>query len=503
MGDNYPHIEIPINEWINLYDESGIAVGTSITVENVGSCDIYLAVQDAQPPTNHDAYNVLQRNNGVRLQNTSGSSGAWAFANSVGGKVSVGFSQQDGFFQYDAANITLGQFGDTSSIDGFDRLRVSMPNTIFDYKHLYDNLPLFFDENTGGSATAVHDATNQLVRMTVTANSGDYAIRQTKRRFNYYSGKSTAVILSTNIDQDNGVTKRIGIFDGIGTNYMTPGDGIFLSVTGSQISWNIAKNGTTTETVSQSAWNYDVLDGEGPSNQTLDISGNQLIIIDFQNVGRCRVGFIIDGLIRYVHYFRHVNISSIITPFVSTPNLPIRLDISSDGTGGGYIDHIDGVIMSEAGADKVGVSRSVDTGITHLDANIANTIYLLIALRLKTTHIDLTVVTEFISVIAESNDSFKWALLLNPTYNGTLTFSNLNDSGIRYAFGATANDITDEGIKIDSGYGKALQNLSHRIKTETVIGTQINGTKDELVLAVMPRGNQADFLGSIVFREIY
>ena len=71
-----------------MYTESGITVGEPIYVENIGMCDVYLAVQAAQPPVDHDAYNIVQRD-GPPLRNSKNDLGAWAFCNGSSAKVAV------------------------------------------------------------------------------------------------------------------------------------------------------------------------------------------------------------------------------------------------------------------------------------------------------------------------------------------------------------------------------------------------------------------------------
>lgn len=285
---------------------------------------------------------------------------------------------------------------------------------------------------------------------------------------------------------------------------MTPNDGIFFEVNDTTCSWNIAKNGSTTETVTQANWNYDPMDGTGPSGITLDLDATQIAIIDFEylGVGRVRVGFVIDGIIRYVNYFNHANDSTFTTVYMSSPNQPIRYDIQSDGTGAGSIDHICGTVMSEGGLEITGIGRSIDTGATHLDANAADTIYVLLALRLKTTHLDLTVLPQSFSMISETNDDFEILLLLSPTYNGTLTYSDITNSGCQYAAGATANDVTAEGTKLYSAYAKSAGSTAANIVNNLRLGSNIDGTRDELILAVRPLSSNADIQGSLVFREL-
>lgn len=816
MGDNVTNIEIPINEWVDLYTLSGITVGLPLMVENNGSPDVYLAVQAAQPPVDHDSYNVIQRGNGVRLQNAQGATGAWAFCNTFGGKVAVGVAGQDGFFtmggggglaltdlgnssevnlaagaefigswadtnnfgiayvsiysdqdsatdgliieqsttmdeahfndvftisamrgknfsinpharylrvryvngstdtthfhlqtilksngldsshrikddittdddarlvksvmmtkandqneykniefnnpmpvnggqlyphdvnlehsemntfsgtpidlldnrwseitdttsnnpkimrieferpmqttiiglvsytgtfsntvikfgisnspaytlldesadptlkqivvattapitlnylilefhtvntvtlsgmnmsksdlvtaQIQGVNdfnqlvsvgattggnlrVSIQEYGDTPAIDAFDRLRVSDPFTIFDSKQIYDKQPLFYDESIGGSATSVHSTTHARTQMTVTASASDFVIRQTKQRFNYQPGKSELVFITFFAPQDAGCTKRIGLFDGTGTNYLTPNNGIFLEITENDVTINIAKAGTTTESISQANWNVDPLDGTGPSFITLDLDTAQIFVMDFEwlGVGRARCGIVYRGIAYYFHYFNHSNELMYSTVYMSTPNLPARYDIQSDGTGGGYLDHICCTVMSEGGIELTGVSRSIDTQNIHLDANAADTIYVLLALRLKSTHLDLTVLPETMSMISETNDDFRWSLLLNPTYAGTLTYTDITSSGCQRAAGTTTNTISAEGIKLASGYAKSAGSIESKIVNNLRIGSMIDGTRDELILAVTPLASNADFQGSLTFREL-
>lgn len=401
-------------------------------------------------------------------------------------------------------NVGIQEYGDTSAVDAFARLRISEPFTIFDSKQLYDKQPLFWDEAIGGSATSVHSTINADTVMTVTASASDYVIRQTKQRFNYQPGKSSLIAFTCHIEQETGVTKRVGAFDGTGVTFETPFNGIYLEVTDSSISWNIAKNGTTTETATQANWNYDPMDGTGPSGITLDLDGVIIGFFDYEwlGVGRVRCGFFIGGVPRYVHFFAHSNNPSFTTVYMSTPNLPLRYYISSDGTGGGTLDHICSTVISEGGIDQTGIARSIDTQNVHLDANTADQPYVLLALRLKSTHLDLSVLPQSLTMVSETNDDFKYFLSINPTYAGTLTYTDITDSGCQRAAGATANTISNEGIKLYSGYAKSSGSLGQNIVSSLRIGSQIDGTRDELILGVVPLSSNADIQGSLVFREL-
>lgn len=400
--------------------------------------------------------------------------------------------------------VAIDEYGDTQSIDAFDRLRVSTPYTLYDSKQLHDKQGIFFDESLGGSATAVHSSVNAATTMTVTASSSDFAIRQTKQRLNYQPGKGQMALFTMNAPKQSGVTKRIGFFDGTGTNFMTPNNGIFLEITGSDITFNIAKNGTTTQSVSQVDWNVDAMDGTGPSGVDLDMDGNQIFVMDFEwlGVGRVRCGWMQQGIIRYSHYFLHTNDPAITSVYMSTPNLPIRYDISSNGSGGGSMEHICSTVMSEGGQEQTGILRSIDTGSTHIDANTSGTIYAVLGIRLKSSYIDISVRPEYFSLLAETSDDFRWSIHLNPTISGTFTYSDLSDSAVQSAVGVTANTITAEGLKIDSGYSRAESAIDRKLITSLQMGATIAGVQDELVLAVMPLSANANVQGALTFREL-
>jgi hypothetical protein len=121
------------------------------------------------------------------------------------------------------------------------------------------------------------------------------------------------------------------------------------------------------------------------------------------------------------------------------------------------MEHICSTVISEGGAQNIGVIRYKSTEGTHVDANTANTVYAVVGLRLKTTHADEVVNVESLSMINAQADDFEWLLLFNPTVAGTFTYSNETNSSCQTAIGATANTVTG-GTPIDGGMGKAGSN---------------------------------------------
>jgi len=400
--------------------------------------------------------------------------------------------------------VSIEEYGDTPAVDAFARLRVSNNFTIFDSKQLHDDQPLFWDESLGGAASSAHSATDARVRMTLTANANDFAIRQTKQRFNYQPGKSQLFFMTFCSQQTAGMTKRIGVFDGTGANYLTPHNGIFFKCDG-DLSWNIAKNGSTTESVSQSNWNVDPLDGSGVSGINLDMDATQIIVIDFEwlGVGRVRVGFVINGLVYYCHYFNHANDSTFNSVYMSTPNLPLRYDVQTDGTSGGDLDHICSTVISEGGIEETGILRGVDSGNALISSYGTGTTYALLGIRLKAAYKDVTIIPQSLEIIAGSSDSFKWELHLNPTVGGTFTYADLANSALQTASGGTGETITTPGTIIAYGGGSALSRQSSaELKTALRLGSTIAGVQDTLVLALRPLTTNLSQWSCLNFREL-
>jgi hypothetical protein len=401
--------------------------------------------------------------------------------------------------------VSIQEYGDTPAIDAFGRLRVSDPFTIFDSKQLHDKQPIFWDEELGGSATSTHVSADSNVEMTVTANAADYVIRQTKQRFNYQPGKSQLSFFTFQSPQVSGITCRMGMFDGTGVNNLDPHNGIFFECDG-DISWNIAKDGTVAETATQANWNVDKLDGTGKSGIDLDVSATQIAIVDYEwlGVGRVRVGFVIDGIPYYCHDFNHANDPTFTSVYMSTPNLPLRYSIETDGTNGSTLRHICSTVISEGGVEKTGILRSLNTGTTAISTNSVGTVYPLISIRLKDAYKDVTVVPESINVMIATNDRYRWSLHINPTFAVAPTWTSLTNSAVEYAIGVGGADLlTNDGIVEASGYASSSsRESSEGLNTALRIGSDIGGTKDTLVLAITPLTSNMSSYGALNFREL-
>ncbi len=400
------------------------------------------------------------------------------------------------------------QGGDSPAVDAFGRLRISKPHTLFDSKLLgADKQPLFWDEQleSGGGITAsTPTAAKPYIDFTSTINTAGKFTRQTFRRFNYQPGKGQQVLMTGVLDLSGGgtgVERRIGYFD--------DDNGAFFEDDAGTIGITTRSNDSGTPvdtTVTQASWNFDKMDGTGPSAHTIDWTKAQIFVIDFQwlSVGRVRFSLEVDGDIHLVHAVDSANISAI--PWSSTPNLPLRYQMITTGSSPASTQRcICSVVISEGGLEETGLVHSHAT-IQHVDANVPDIIYALLGIRLKTSRVGCTIVPEAVSVLAETGDNFEWLLIHNATIAGTFTYSDKANSCVQTATGDTANPSTNTvtgGTVVARGFGAAKDEITLTgIKNTLALGVAIDGTTlDTLVLAVRPLGSNADLQGALTWEE--
>lgn len=423
--------------------------------------------------------------------------------------ISVSLMSQSSIIVPDDKSRTV-KASDSPSIDAFGRWRVSEPFTLFDSKQLTDSMALFWDDQltSGAGATSDYIDNEAATKMYVAATTAGTRVRQTFMRFNYQPGKSQLALMTfSGMGSKAGITKEVGYFDDNNGIFLeSRNDSVFVVrrtyVTGSPVD----------NEVYQGDWNIDVMGGSGVSMVTMDFSKTQIFLIDLEwlGVGRVRCGFVVDGKIYYVHEFNNAN--NLTKVYMSTPNLPLRYSISNDGTGtADSLYHICSSVISEGGHQEIGTLYYKSTEGTHLDANAENTVYTVLALKLKTTH--LGSVSKLVNIalqIETASSKAEWVLILNPTIAGSLSWSDVTNSGMQVAAGATANTVTG-GYQIDGGYvetGTAASgragSATGKIENALYLGSNIAGVPDSLVLAVRPIAGSTniDVEGSIAWREL-
>jgi hypothetical protein len=307
--------------------------------------------------------------------------------------------------------------------DAFGRLRVSSPTSLFDAQLTYDLQPLLFEQVTNGSgATVTHDSTNRMALMTFSSTpTGGKAFMQSYEYFRYRAGHSQLIYVTFNMIEGVANTMKFA-------GYSDGSNGIEFQLNGTTKQFTIYSDTTTgDETVTQTNWNLDKLDGTGASGLTLDITKTQILVIDFQAlyVGRVRVGFDINGMVVWAHQFTHANEDAY--PYFQSANLPIRCGMTSTGTVSTTMNFICCTVQSENGeSSREGFHFSQDAEVTAGNGTLTH----LISIQPKTTFNSITnrtkIIIDSIDLIVRGINPVHYAIVLGDVLTGTTTFNDVN-----------------------------------------------------------------------------
>lgn len=403
---------------------------------------------------------------------------------------------------------------DGASVDAFSRQRVSSPESLFSSKQIFDKQPLFWDDQqiSGASTSSTYQTNQASTKMTVANNVAGVRVRQTFRRWNYQSGKSTQITMTGILVAEGGTgnaftNRRLGLFDGY--------NGVFFVMTGTTPGVAVrtfASGSAVTNVINQSNWNLDTFDGSGsqnnPSGIFLDVSKTQIFVIDFQwlGSGRIRFGFSMAGRTIYCHQVLNANVNSAV--YMSTPNLPLRYEIESLGTGTSATSsllHICSAVEVEAGFEDIGYQLAIDTGASILITGNNTSIYSLLAIQLQSGFGGANIIPTYINVTCTDNTSYRYGLVLNPTIVGTtLSYTTVSNSAVQFAITDNTNTLTG-GTVIFSDYAISAKNNASSVVVpgQLQLGTNIAGVSDTLVLFVQPvPAFSGHYVGAINWREI-
>ena len=378
-------------------------------------------------------------------------------------------------------------FAPSTNFDSFGRLRVSEPFTLFDSSHRYADNGLWSTSTSTGGA-AVFNSSQGLVDLNVTASNGSSVIRETTKVFSYQPGKSL-LLLNTFVmsPAKTGLRQRVGYF---GTE-----NGYYLELNDSTLSFveRTSITGVTTNTlVTQSNWNYDKLDGTGPSKLTLDITKSQILWFDMEwlGVGTVRMGFVINGQFILCHNFNHANLLA--STYITTASLPLRYEITnlSGTSGASTLKQICSSVLSEGGYELRGSQFSVGIPVgTPRTFAVASTFYPIISLKLKTTRLDAVVILSALSIMGLGNGkNYQWRLVKNCTTAGGSWLNLGASSAVEYNISGTSisgGTVVAIGYLNSSNQGSPTVNvLKDSLYTNQLERDSLTSTPYELCLEV-------------------
>ena len=356
---------------------------------------------------------------------------------------------------------------------------------------------LNWDEQIIGTGSVVHAPEYGMVKFSVGSNAGDEVIRQTKRVQRYIPGRSAEVAMSVIFGTPTtGIRKRIGLFDNTdGVYFEDGGDGTYYVATRRKVGASFVDT-----RVAREDWNYDKLDGTGPSGIVADPTALQHIVIEYEWYGAGQVEFkyIIDNNSFPVHRFNHANHQAY--PWASTASLPVRCELTNVAGTAGTHEFYQGShsFATEGNTELLGRQNSISSAITGKTLTSANTFYPVVALRLKTTALNSVVLPDSFSGATLDNTNVFIRLIEGADVTGGTWVSYSDDSPVEYNITATGytNGIPVETVFVSATNQGNIFHLNPRAITQIdrKTTTTLGDTSDTLIVAMAStNANKAAF----------
>jgi hypothetical protein len=303
--------------------------------------------------------------------------------------------------------------------------------------------------------------------------------------------------------------QRVGYF---GNN-----NGIYLEANGTNIAFveRSYSNGTVVETRAEQAnWNIDTLLGAvptSPSQATLDMSKAQIVFYDIEwlGLGTVRCGFVIDGKLIHCHSFHHANY--ITSTYMTTASLPVRYEIRNTGTtaNSSLMKQVCTSVMSEGGYELRGVQQAIGTpvGAGYL-CSVANTMYPVVSIRLKSTALDAIVIPTAASLLGKGNGvDFKWSIVVGGTVTNTVAWTSAGtESSVEYTL--TANAISGGRVAATGYFNSSTQSsptidiLKQALFQFQLARNGLTGEQEPFTLAIQAGTNSSNCYAALDWEEI-
>lgn len=382
------------------------------------------------------------------------------------------FTNQSTFEEWIYALIGSTTEGQDIIVDAAGRREVSQVHSLGDYVLARDNLPLYFDQEVGGTGAQSYDAATNSQSMTVAADT-DFSIFQTKQGHPYFPGHAHQPEFTyINLAPETDVIKRVGYFSSnIVTPFNSDKDGIYLESSSGTVKFVIEKTGTRSVT-EQAVWT---------SGTDIDWSKFQVSLEDFLYLGGTSVSLyqIYRGVKRLLTRHDHANVFP--DTILGHPSQPIRAEIRSTGGSGSFNFSCANVGTLGSITPTFGTPVSVDTGASLLTLSTDEEAVL--GLRKNDPTIEFFPGAVDISANGASTAIYRWWLSINPVLSAPLSYTAIPNTFIDGAMG-TGQIVTTRGHVIATGSGVARSDSAGEIPHALRVGREIAGDYDELVLSV-------------------
>lgn len=380
--------------------------------------------------------------------------------------------------------------------DSFNRLKVAPPHLLFDSSFQYSLQSKVFIQDALVGATITHDSARAAARLNCSASAGSRARFRSRNYFPYSPAFTNTVTASFNMQGSVvGVTKRIGMYDENNGYLLEAHNGIVRVGIRSSIAGS-------TNYVNQADWNVDKMDGLGPSGLTLDISKQQILVIQYQWLGSGQVifSFSINGMTYPFHKFNHANILSGL--YSKTGTLPVQAEILNTSGPASYMEFTCCSVVSNGATAQHGHLHSASSGLTAKNMPNTGVSYPIISIRKQTGFTDIPIQILDMNAFSTSQDDFIIQIVHKPTLVGAV-WVNIPNSFCQKDVSATSwsgGDIVAEFYM--KGNLQASEKIEQLAKFwDLTLGNDFAGNSEIMTMSATPLTVNASMYGVISFKE--
>lgn len=380
--------------------------------------------------------------------------------------------------------------------DSFNRLKVAPPHLLFDSSFQYSLQSKVFIQDALVGATITHDSARAAARLNCSASAGSRARFRSRNYFPYSPAFTNTVTASFNMQGSVvGVTKRIGMYDENNGYILEAHDGIVRVGIRSSIAGS-------TNYVNQADWNVDKMDGLGPSGLTLDISKQQILVIQYQWLGSGQVifSFSINGMTYPFHKFNHANILSGL--YSKTGTLPVQAEILNTSGPASYMEFTCCSVVSNGATAQHGHLHSASSGLTAKSMPNTGVSYPIISIRKQTGFTDIPIQILDMNAFSTSQDDFIIQIVHKPTLVGAV-WVNIPNSFCQKDVSSTSwsgGDIVAEFYM--KGNLQASEKIEQLAKFwDLTLGNDFAGNSEIMTMSATPLTVNASMYGVISFKE--
>ena len=407
---------------------------------------------------------------------------------------------------YDPAGQPVLRIDDTTKQHtSKNRVKVSSHHITDFSSYAFSKNSLNWDEQVTGTGSVTHVSEFGMVKFEVGGTAGDEVIRQTKRVQMYVPGRPAEVAFTIILGEPTtGIRKRFGLFDNNdGAYFEDGGDGTYYVATrrkdgASYIDTRVARDN----------WNYDKLDGTGPSGITASASAIQHIVIEYEWYGAGQVEFkyVIENNSYPIHRFNHANSQAY--PWASHGSLPVRVEMTNVAGTAGTHSFYQGShsFATEGFTETLGRQNSINTAITGKTLTTANTFYPMVAIRLKSTALNDVVLPDSYAGAVLDNTNVFVRIIEGATVTGGTWVSFSDDSPIEYNITATgvSGGTAMETIYITAQSQGQVYHFNPKAHTQIdrTTTTTLGDTSDTFVIAMAATNANKEAFANLGWIEV-